>query len=65
MKIQKDILGVMACMALMGAIGSFFFICAIADVDMAALGVGASAGFICGFYGMFFSVMLLLNAFFD
>jgi hypothetical protein len=61
MKIQRDVLGVMACMALMGAIGSFFFICAVADVDVAALGLGASAGFVGGFYGMFFSLFLLLN----
>jgi hypothetical protein len=63
MRIQKDVLGVMACMAFMGAIGSFFFICAIAGVDVKTLGMEASMGFVCGFYGMFFSLMLLLNGF--
>jgi hypothetical protein len=50
-------------MAFMGAIGSFFFICAVAGVDMKTLGIGASMGFVSGFYGMFFSLMLLLNGF--
>jgi hypothetical protein len=63
MKIQKDVLGVMAWMAFMGAIGSFFFVCAVAGVDVKTLGIGASMGFVCGFYGMFFSLMLLLNGF--
>jgi hypothetical protein len=63
MRIHKDVLGVMACMAFMGAIGSFFFICAVAGVDVKALGIEASMGFVCGFYGMFFSLMLLLNGF--
>jgi hypothetical protein len=61
MKMKKDVLGVMGCMALMGAIGCFFFICAVAGVDVRALGIEASAGFICGFDGIFFSLMLLLN----
>jgi hypothetical protein len=63
MRIHKDVLGVMACMAFMGAIGSFFFICAVAGVDVKTLGIGASMGFVCGFYGMFFSLMILLNGF--
>lgn len=61
MKMQRDLLGTMICMALMGAIGSFLFICAIADIDISKLGAGSVLGFIVGFSGMIFSLLLLWN----
>ncbi len=59
MRMNRETMAVMICMAVMGAIGIFMLICAVAGVDVYNLGPGAAAGFITGFAGMLFSVLLL------
>lgn len=59
MRMKRDTLGVMICMAVMGAIGFFLLICGIVGVDIASLGFGAAAGFVTGFAGLLFSALLL------
>lgn len=61
MKLQKEIFAEMIFMAFMGAMGSFFFMCAIVGIDIHALGIGASLGFVSGFSGVYFSILLLWN----
>ncbi|MCI5857157.1 MAG: hypothetical protein MR016_07325 [Agathobacter sp.] len=59
MRMNRETMVVMICMAVMGAIGVFMLICAVAGIDVYSLGLGAAAGFITGFAGMLFSVLLL------
>lgn len=59
MRIEKDTLGVMAIMSVLGAVGCVFFLCAIADIDIAKLGMPAFSGFLTGFSGLFFALFLV------
>ena len=61
MKMEVENYFVMAGMAVMGAIGCVFVICALAGIDIVRLGMGTTVGLMTGFAGLFFALLVILH----